>query len=731
MTTMAIKFNETEKIFSIHTKNSTYQMKVDAYGFLLHLYYGRRTDGTADYLLTYADRGFSGNPYDVGQDRTYSLDALPQEFPCRGNGDFRSPALDVKAADGVYGCDLRYAGHRVSTGKYSIPGLPAVHAGEGEAETLEIILKDEAMNLQVCLLYGILPELDVITRAVRVQNDGKDSVFLEKVQSACLDFVGGRFDLLTFYGRHAMERNMQRTAVTHVCQRIGSRRGTSSHQYNPLLLLAEQDATEEHGACYAMSFVYSGGFQGEAERDQYNQTRMMLGLCEEQFSYPLAPGSVFHAPEVIMTYSGEGLGQVSRNLHKCINRHVCRGNYKNLTSRPILVNSWEASYFHFDGQTIRNLAREAAALGVEMLVMDDGWFGKRDDDNSGLGDWHVNEKKLGCSLKELVDDVNALGLKFGIWFEPEMINEDSALYRAHPDWALARPNRKPVRGRGQLVLDFSRKEVVDAIFDQVCDVLDQANIEYLKWDINRSICDVYTHGENSQETVLYDYMLGLYDFLERLINRYPNLLIEGCSGGGGRFDAGMLYYTPQIWCSDNTDAVDRTRIQYGTSFGYPVSTVGSHVSAVPNHQTGRVVSLKTRGIVAMSGTFGYELDFGRLSDAEKDEIRGQIATYKDLAGLIQNGDYHRLSNPFTDETAAWEVVSEDKDEALVFAVMLEIHGNMPVSYIKVRGLAPGALYMDMETKKTYSSDILMESGLPLVAWFGSHQSFYWHLKRQA
>lgn len=726
---MAIIFNETEKIFSIHTKNSTYQMKVDAYGFLLHLYYGRRTNGTADYLLTYADRGFSGNPYDAGQDRTYSLDALPQEFPCRGNGDFRSPALDVKDEGGIYGCDLRYDGYRLSKGKYAIPGLPAAYADEDEAETLEIIMKDEALNLQVHLLYGVLPKLDIVTRSVRIQNDGEKHIFLEKVQSACLDFVGGQFDLLTFYGRHAMERNVQRTAVTHTCQRICSRRGTSSHQYNPLLLLAEQGTTEEHGACYAMSFVYSGGFQGEAERDQFNQTRMMLGLCEEQFSYPLAPGSVFHAPEVIMTYSQKGLGQLSHNLHKCIRRHVCRGHYRDVV-RPILVNSWEASYFNFSGQTILDLAREAADLGVEMLVMDDGWFGKRDDDYSGLGDWNVNEQKLGCSLKELVDNVNALGLKFGIWFEPEMINEDSELYRAHPDWVLALPERKPVRGRYQLVLDFSRKEVVDAIYEQVCAILDQANIEYLKWDINRSICDVYTHGEKAQETVLYDYMLGLYDFLERLVNRYPKLLIEGCSGGGGRFDAGMLYYTPQIWCSDNTDAVDRTRIQYGTSFGYPVSTVGSHVSAVPNHQTGRIVSLKTRGVVAMSGTFGYELDFGKLSEEEKSEVRRQIATYKELAGLIQNGDYYRLSNPFTDEIAAWEMVSDDKDEVLVFAVMLEIHGNMPVSYIKVRGLSADSFYLDEMTQKVYSSNMLMESGLPVMAGLGAYQAFYWHLKKQ-
>ena len=454
-----------------------------------------------------------------------------------------------------------------------------------------------------------------------------------------------------------------------------------------------------------MIFVYSGNFLCEAERDQFDQTRVLMGLSDELFHYPLNPGESLIVPETILGHTEEGLGTLSRMFHRCIRNHICRGKYAHET-RPVLLNSWEASYFDFSGETICALARDAAALGMDMVVMDDGWFGKRDDDNSGLGDWTVNEEKLGCTLGEMIGRINALGVKFGIWVEPEMVSEDSELYRAHPDWALRIPGRGPVRGRNQLVLDFSRQDVKEYIFDRICAVLDQGNIEYVKWDMNRSITDVYS-GENCQGRVLYDYMAGVYDFLERLTSRYPHILIEGCSGGGGRFDAGMLYYTPQIWCSDNTDAADRLRIQYGTSFFYPVSAVGSHVSAVPNHQTGRITSLHTRGVVAMAGTFGYELDPGKLTEEEKAEIREQVKAYKRAASLIQTGDYYRLSDPFRDTCAAWAFVSENRDRVLLNAVMTEIHGNMPVSYVRLKGLEPETLYRDTKTGETYYGSALM------------------------
>lgn len=712
---MAVLYDEKNRIFTIHTDKTTYQMQADRYGFLLHLYYGSCVNGSMEYLLTYDNHGFSGNPYDAGQDRTYSLDVLPQEYPCQGNGDFRSPCLVVERADGAYSCDLRYQGFEIERGKYGLPGLPAVYAEEEEAETLKIHLKDEPGEIAVTLLYGVLPAYDIITRSVVVKNEGNAPVQLRKVQTACLDLLHGDYDLIQFYGRHAMERNVQRTRIGHGSQVIGSRRGTSSHQYNPFMILAEHRADEDHGSCYGLSFVYSGSFKGEAEKDQFSQIRASIGLQDELFSYRLQPGEEFFAPEVVMSYSKQGLSCLSRNYHRVYREHLCRGKYKT-EPRPVLINNWEATYFDFNGDKILKIAEQAAGLGVEMMVLDDGWFGKRDSDLSGLGDWFVNEEKLSGTLSALVERINGLGLKFGIWVEPEMVSEDSGLYRAHPDWAFTVPGRKPVRSRSQLVLDFSRKEVVDAIFDQICRVLDSANIEYIKWDMNRSITDVYSAaaGDCCQGEVLHRYVLGLYDFLERLHARYPDLLIEGCSGGGGRFDAGMLYYTPQIWCSDNTDAIDRIRIQYGTSFGYPVSSVGAHVSAVPNHQTGRITPMKTRGVVAMAGSFGYELDLNRITEDEKECVKAQIAEFHKWWGLIHNGDYYRLSDPFSDEEiAAWEFVSEDRTEALLNVVTLNSHGNPPAAYVKLKGLDENSMYRDEASGEIYNGAGLMEAGIPV------------------
>ena len=727
---MGIVYSKSDRTFTIQTKNTTYQMQVDPYGFLLHLYYGKKTDGSCmDYLLTYYDRGFSGNPFDAGDDRTYSMDALPQEYPSYGTGDYRSTALIVENADGSTACDLRYRSHHIFNGKYKIPGLPAVYADETESQTLEIVMEDAVTGVEVTLQYGVLPDYDVITRSEKIVYRGEGKICIRKAQSACLDFVQGKYDLLTFYGRHAMERTMQREPVTHVSHVSGIVIGTSSHQYNPMMILAEKDTTEDHGGCYAMSFVYSGNFQGEVLKDQYNQTRMLLGVQEECFRYPLEAGETFYAPEVILSYTDQGMNRLSQNLHSCIRHHICRGKYKTEV-RPVLVNSWEAAYFDFTGETLYNLAKEARSLGIDMLVLDDGWFGKRDDDNSGLGDWYVNEKKLGETLGGLVKRVNDLGVKFGIWIEPEMISEDSDLYREHPDWALTIPGRKPVRSRNQLVLDFSRKEVVDGIFGQISAVLDNANIEYVKWDMNRSLMDVFSVMTKDQGRVMYDYVLGLYDFLDRMVNRYPDLLIEGCSGGGGRFDAGMLYYTPQIWCSDNSDAIDRLRIQYGTSFGYPVSAMGAHVSAVPNHQTGRITPLHTRGVVAMSGTFGYELDLLKLTEEEKDEVRSQIGEFRKYAPLIQNGRYYRLTDPFKSEVCAWEIVGNSQEEVLLNVVMEEIHGNMTVNYVQLRGLDESALYKEQTTGRIYSGAALMHGGMPLPAEFGEYRAYQYHFVRE-
>lgn len=722
---MSILFDEKQNIFTLQTDHSTYQMQVDSYGFLLHLYYGNKTGGFMDYLIQRYDRGFSGNPYDALGDRTYSMDVLPQEYPCQGNGDFRSVCLAVKDEHGVCSCDLRYKSHKIYQGKYQIKGLPAMYADKDRAHTLEILMEDVAGKLQVTLYYGVLEEYDIITRSQKIVNTGKGNVSLEKAATACLDFLYGDYDMIQFYGRHAMERNVQRTSVGHGAFVIGSRRGASSHQYNPFFIIAQQDTGEDSGDCYGLSFVYSGNFSGSAEKDQFDQTRVILGLQDELFSYGLSEGAEFVAPEVVLSYSSQGLTRLSQNYHRAYRHNLCRGKYKT-EPRPVLINNWEATYFDFTGDKIAQIAAQASSLGVEMLVLDDGWFGKRDSDESGLGDWFVNEEKLEGTLHSLAEKINGYGMKFGIWVEPEMVSEDSCLYKEHPDWAFAVPGRKPIRSRSQLVLDFSREEVRDYIFRQICKVLDSANVEYIKWDMNRSITDVYSAcaGNASHGEVLHKYMLGVYEFLERLVTRYPDLLIEGCSGGGGRFDAGMLYYSPQIWCSDNTDAIDRIQIQYGTSFGYPISAVGSHVSAAPNHQTGRTAPMETRGVVAMAGSFGYELDLNQLSEEEKACVRKQIQEYHKYWNVIHNGSYYRLTNPFGNcPAAAWEFVSDDKKEVLLNVVTLQTHGNQPVNYIRLKGLHPDKKYKIQDSEKVYYGSALMAGGIPVPYMPGEYQSW--------
>ena len=728
---MSIRIDDATRTFTLHTRNTTYQMQVDEYGYLLHLYYGTRTEGHMGYLPTFADRsGCCCTPSDVPQ-RTYSLDVLSQEFPFQGYGDLRDTAFVMRDASGTFGCDLRYARHEVRPGKYALPGLPASYADADAdgAETLSVTLADARCGVEVELLFGVLPELDVITRAAVVRNAGGARVTVERLQTACLDFVHGDFDVISFNGQHCMERKPSRQRVLPGAFSVGSHRGQSSHQFNPFMILCDHDATETAGRAWSMTFVYSGNFKATVEQTQYQQIRMLMGLSDAQFSYPLEPGEQLVAPEVIMTYSNAGLERISHNLHRCIRRHVCRGPWRD-APRPVLVNSWEAHYFNFTGDELVRLAAKAADLGMDMLVMDDGWFGERNDDLRSLGDWTVNEEKLGGTLGSLIERVNALGVKFGIWVEPEMVNEDSDLFRAHPDWALTVPGQAPTRGRDQLVLDYSRAEVRDHVYEQLCRVLDQGNIEYLKWDFNRSIVEVYSHCANDQGRVLYDYYLGLYDVLERLVQRYPNLLIEGCAAGGGRFDAGMMHYTPQIWTSDNTDAHDRMTIQYGTSFGYPCSTMGAHVSACPNETNGRTVPLSARGLIAMGGGgFGYELDLLELPERACEIIRNQVEEYRANNQLVREGLYYRLTNPMTDDLYAWEHVSEDGSKAIVNVVVARAEGYGEAKYVVPRGLTPGAQYRETASGNVYAADALMDMGLPLPVSSALYMSRSYHFER--
>lgn len=723
---MAISCNN--QIFSLHTKHSTYQMKVDR-DFLIHTYYGPYVgDSDMSYLARCIDRGFSGNPDGI-TDKGYSLDTQLLEYPSYGTGDFRNDCLRVAYADGSQVTDLKYVSHEIKEGKYGLEGLPAMYQGEENVQTLEVVLQDVYKKLEVILYYGVFENLDVITRACKIVNKGEDKVNLLRAYSMCLDFNNKDMDFVHFYGRHAMERIMERTPLHHGIQSVGSRRGFSSHQHNPFVVLCAHDAGEDHGNCYGASFVYSGNFAAEAEVTQADCTRMTMGIHDAQFQFELQPQESFTAPEVMLSFSSEGLGTLSRNYHKAIRYHICRGKYKT-ARRPILINNWEATYFDFNTEKLLDIAREAKKLGIEMLVMDDGWFGKREDDVSGLGDWFVNEKKLGGKLKDLVDGVNEIGLKFGIWFEPEMISEDSDLYRAHPDWALKIPGRAPTRGRQQLVLDFSREDVRTYIFDRMCEILESSDIEYVKWDANRHLTDVWSAllPAERQGEVFHRFILGLYDFLEKITQRFPNVLFEGCSGGGGRFDAGMMYYHPQIWCSDDTDAVERLEIQYGTSFAYPVSTMGAHVSVCPNHQTGRSVSMKTRGVVAMSGTFGYELDITKLSEEDKQTVKEQIEAFKKYYDLIQNGYYYRLTDdgrksPFV----AWEFVSADKKEALLNVVVLRTKANPILHTVYARGLEADMMYQVEGSQEKFSGAALMNGGYPIPVMGDDYQAVQIHL----
>ncbi|MBQ9031814.1 MAG: alpha-galactosidase [Parasporobacterium sp.] len=691
---MSIIVNGSGTLFTLKTLHSVYQMKVDDRGFLRHLYYGNEI-GEEDMSFMHVDydRSFSPNPNCAFPVRGYSLDVIPQEYTSCGLSDYRVSSFGVINGDGSSAAEFHFVSYEIRKGKYQIPAQPAVFDEGGESETLAITLEDPVTGLQIELLYGVFEAKDVITRAVRIINHTKEPIFLTKAGSMSIDFAYGTFDLIGFHGRHTLERVAERTPIEHNVKVIRSRRGQSSHQHNPFVILCGRDATEDFGECYGFMLVYSGNFRAEAEMDQFGSTRLTLGIEPENFRWKLEPEEVFDTPEVILSYSSRGLAQLSRNYHRIIRQNIIRSKYR-YARRPVLLNSWEGSYFDFDEKSLLKLAEGARDLGADLFVLDDGWFGVRNDDNSSLGDWFVNEDKIKGGLPALVAKVNDLGLKFGIWVEPEMVNEDSDLFREHPDWALQIPGRGPVRGRNQLVLNMSKPEVRDHIFNMISKVLKESNIEYVKWDVNRNVADLYNEqlSPDRQGEVAHRHILGVYELLERFVTAFPDILFEGCSGGGGRFDAAMMYYYPQIWCSDDTDAIPRLAIQHGTSFGYPISTIGAHVSASPNHQTGRITPINTRAVVAMNGTFGYELDPAKLTEEEKTQVREQIRFFKEHYELIQNGSYYRLTGIGESYFEAWEQASEDQGEALLSIVITDTQPNAQLIHVKLKGLDPAARY---------------------------------------
>ena len=713
---MSIRIDHETGLITLHTLHTSYQMWADGQGVVHHLYYGPAIGGSdLRGLEFYSDCGFSPQPAGMDRQRDYSLDTLCQEYTGSGVGDYRIGCLRLAGPDGSRAADLRFVSAEAVPGKYTLPGLPAACAEDDTCETLRLKLRDAVHGLTVTLLYGVFAQADVITRAALLENEGNGPIRLDKAASACLDLPFGPWELIHFHGRHCMERQPERVPLSHNIQTLRSARGASSHQHNPFAILAAPHTTEEAGECLGAMLVWSGNFKIECEVSQMQSTRLVAGVSDDDFSWTLEPGSQFAAPEVLFCYSDQGLSELSARYHRFLQRHIIRSPWRD-KPRPVLINNWEATYMDFDAQRIWDIARQARDLGVEMLVLDDGWFGERSDDSSGLGDWQFNEKKLGCTFDQLIGRVREMGLLFGLWIEPEMVCTNTALYAAHPDWALTIPGRAPATGRSQLVLDLGRPEVVDYLYSLFHRLLAEHDIAYIKWDMNRNLTDVYSRvlPPERQGEAAYRYMLGLYSLLDRLTRDFPQVLFEGCAGGGGRFDAGMLCYCPQIWCSDDTDAIHRIKIQYGTSFGYPPCTMGSHVSASPNHQTGRSTPLSTRAVVAMAGTFGYELDLQKLTDAEKEMVKVQIAQYKQLQPLLLEGRCERLTDAVTDTCfTAWQFTAPDRSRAAVSVVVIDPQANPWPIHVRLRGLDPQALYHESLTERVYTGAALCHAGLTL------------------
>ncbi|MCO7125485.1 alpha-galactosidase [Sporolactobacillus shoreicorticis] len=724
-----INYDSKNKCFHLQTRTSSYVMHLDS-GYLLHLYWGKKINQyRGSRPLTDKPRSFA--PYADPARRGFTLSTLPLEYPAYGNGDYRHPAYQIQLENGSTVTDLRYAGHVIYSGKKKLDGLPATYAEQDqEAQSLDILLQDSVAGLSVVLTYSVFRDFNAITRSVRFENIGTSVLRLLNAASASIDFRDDGFDSLSFYGSHNNERNMDRRPLVSGSRIIDSARGASSPQHDPFFALMRQNADETQGEAFGFSFVYSGNFRAHIEVDQYKTTRASIGLNPFDFSWKLVPGETFQTPEAVLVYSNQGLGGMSQTYHRLYRTRLARGTFRDL-ERPILINNWEATYFKLNEKKLLAIAKEAQKAGIELFVLDDGWFGHRDNDKSSLGDWFVDKRKLPHGLTWLSNRIHEMGLQFGLWFEPEMVSPDSDLYRTHPDWCLHVPDRPRSLSRYQLVLDLSRQDVRDYLEKSIAAILADADINYVKWDMNRHMTEIGSAllPSDRQRETAHRYMLGLYDLIERLTDAFPTTLFESCSSGGGRFDPGMLYYMPQTWTSDNTDAVCRLGIQYGTSVVYPPIAMGAHVSAVPNHQVGRTTSLAMRAAVAMSGNFGYELDLTKLTDEEKDTVKKQVAFYKEIRPLIQFGSFYRITNPFDGGDAAWCFVSSDQSEVIGFYFTVLASAAQVQKSFRLQGLNPEFLYENSETGEMFGGDELMNSGLNVPIEKGDFHSYVWRFRK--
>ncbi len=728
-----IRVLEQERTFHLVTAHTSMVLHAMPSGHLVSLYWGGRIEDDAFSRIA---KDMKKASYLSGTDgiRDFRLEQYPVLYPSWGNPDLRKPAFQFSYEDGSQMTDLRFFGYRQYQGKKKLEGLPTVL--HDNAECLELILRDSLTGVKVTLTFGVFEAWDAITQSVRVTNGNHGDIQIQRLMSGCFSFLDDQFDAISLNGAWARECHENRQKIRQGSFCVESLRGASGHGQNPFLALAEPGAEEDKGNVWAMNLVYSGSFEASVEVDMHQNTRFMMGIQSFSFSWGLKKGESFVSPEVVMIHSGQGLGAMSRSFHRLYRDCLLRGAYAGRTGRkrPILINNWEATYFDFDKKKLLELADEAVKLGMECFVLDDGWFGKRNSDENSLGDWTENREKLGGSLAELAEEIRRRGLSFGLWFEPEMVSPDSDLYRSHPEWAIQVPGRSPQLARNQLVLDISCKEVQDYIIESVDRILKTVPVSYVKWDMNRNITEWNSCflQRDQQKELGHRYILGLYRILEELTGRYKDVLFEGCAGGGGRFDPGMLFYMPQIWTSDDTDAVERLDIQFGTSYVYPPVAMGCHVSACPNHMTERLTPLFTRGLVAMQGNLGYELDLTSLGEEEKKEIRRQTEFYKQIREIIWYGELYRLKKEGNER--AFLYLSEDGSRGVVSFVQILAKANTVPKRLKLKGLDPKAFYrverVGEDKSMVVHGSFLMNLGLDLDRPKGDFQGQQWLLSRE-
>lgn len=724
-----IENDKKRKLFFLNTISSSLVLMVHEDNYVFMPYWGAKIEASSiDYII---DEITEANYMaDTDSRKKFQLEVIPQIYPSYGYTDLKEPAFHFVHKDGSRITDLRYKSHNIYKTKKKLEGLPTVLSDE-HSEVLELVLFDELKKIEVIITLAVFEKYNAITKSVKVINKNEtDSLYIEKIMSANIDLQESNFELLHLAGSWGRECHIKRRRLEQGMQSIGSARGASGHGQNPFAALISPNTDENNGEVYAMNFVYSGNFKVSAEVDMHLNTRFQIGINDFDFGWTLMPNEEFQTPEAVLVYTNKGLGDMSRTFHKLYQDCLMSRKYA-YKERPILINSWESNYFDFNKESLLKLAKEAKSIGAELFVLDDGWFGKRDDDKSSLGDWTSNEKKLGGSLSALIDDINKTGLSFGLWFEPEMVSPDSDLFRKHPEWAIQVKGRKIETSRYQYVLDLSNPEVCDYIINFMTDILSKNNISYVKWDMNRNITNLgssYLKPEKQKEQA-HRYMLGLYGVLENIVNAFPNVLFESCAGGGGRCDAGMLYYMPQVWTSDDTDAIERLAIQYGASLIYPSISLACHISDIPNHQTHRKERIETRANVAMWGNLGLELNLNKISEEDRKIISEKLEVYKSIRSTVQFGSLYRLKGLDAKNEYAWLHKSIDEKTIVVNYVQINVIPNLLTKRLRLQALDSKAKYKVNDSDKIYTGEELMNVGLVLGEIAEDAVAIQWIIKK--